>query len=713
MPGLTFLNAVFLAGLVAAALPVIIHLLHRQPARPLEFSWLRFVKALEPSRTRRVRLTEYLLLAVRVLLLMCLCLALARPTLKGGLLGSGQARTTVSIVVDDSYSMGARVEGRRLFDRAKERAREVLSLLGPGDDAILVLARKGPKVPIGEPVRDVAFVERRIENLEVSAMGGDAAAALREAAVRLERSPNLNKEIYFVTDSQAASFGASADTGAIELDPDISLYWLTVGDLPAENVAIERVERVETLGGGSDSWLLQAVVRNLGVEPKRSVLVELESGGEVRDQALVDLDGGAAASVLLRMAPPGSGPAAGQVRLAEDALALDDVRYFSLASRESRRVLVVSGGATVPGGRRAGFFVERALDPEGDATAGVRVASVRASEISSSDLEAADVVVLTDVGRLESVQVDLLRQFVRRGGGLLILAGPSMDLGFYNRTLLPEFLDLSLVGPEGDVRGSGFFELRVLRGGHPIFEAWGAEAARLVGDVHFRRVMKTRVGADASVLAEFANVGPALVEGASGAGKVLLFTSSADPAWTDFPLSGGFLPFVHEAVRYLSGASGRDDGAYLVGGSASVVLDGGEGGAVVGVDPAGEELLLEPRIMDGRPRVRWGSLELPGLYTLRWGQEEVGRFAANVETDESTLEVMAPEEIAARIRSDRLRFMGPQAEIETEVAALRYGRELGSGFLWAAMGFLALESLLIRGRRRSESGDRLRRELFR
>jgi len=713
VPGLTFLNTLFLAGLAAASLPVIIHLLHRRPAERVDFSWLKFIRRAQPSRTRKFRMKDLLLLLVRILLLAFLSLALARPALKGGLLGSGEgrARTSACLVIDDSFSMGARSGDERLFDRARTRALEAVSLLGSGDDAMLILGRSGSKSIVGEPTRDLAFVRRKIEALEVSARGGDVAGALGEAKRRLETSENLNKEIYFFTDSQAAGWKAPGDS-RIEIGEDVSLYWVTVGALPEANVRVERVDRVETLGDGSRGPVLQAVVRNTGRGRRTSLLVELESGGEMEDQALIDLEENAAASVLLRMGEPASGPATGRVRISEDALGIDDVRYFSFSGPQVVRTVVVGGGSTVPGGRGPAFFVGKALDPMGDDSSGIRVISVRSGEMPSGEMETADVVILADVPRVELAQMDVLRRFVRRGGGLLILAGPSVDLGFYNRTLLPEFLDLSLIGPYGEGDAGGFFEIRLVRNSHPIFASLEGEASRLVNDAHFWRVMRMRAGNQASVLAEFPNVGPALVEGIGGPGRVLFFGSSGDPVWTGFPLTGGFVPLIHEAVRYLSTSGGPGIGSHAVGGSANVMLTGG-GGGVVGVDPRGEELLLEPRMVEGRPRVRWDDLEIPGLYRLRWGEEEVGCFAVNVAMEESSLDIVSPEWIADRIDGERVRFIGPEDEMEKEVAMLRYGRELGSSLIWAAFALFAFESWLIRGRRTSDSAERLRKELFR
>jgi hypothetical protein len=55
------------------------------------------------------------------------------------------------------------------------------------------------------------------------------------------------------------------------------------------------------------------------------------------------------------------------------------------------------------------------------------------------------------------------------------------------------------------------------------------------------------------VLASFDDGTPALLERSAGAGKVLLWTSSLDNSWGDFPLHPVFVPVVQEIVRTTSG----------------------------------------------------------------------------------------------------------------------------------------------------------------
>ena len=87
---LTFLNGAFLFAALAALLPLVIHLISRRRVTTVDFSSLRFLKELERKKIRRVRLRQILLLVIRSLVLLFVALALSRPTLSGGLSGTGR-----------------------------------------------------------------------------------------------------------------------------------------------------------------------------------------------------------------------------------------------------------------------------------------------------------------------------------------------------------------------------------------------------------------------------------------------------------------------------------------------------------------------------------------------------------------------------------------------------------------------------------------------
>ena len=102
-----FLNPFLWPFLIAAAAPIILHLLSLRRLPVVELSTFRFLFDTYVQQRRRLRLLEYLLLFLRVLFLLLLVLALMRPTQAkwSSLFGLGGGRA-VSLVVDCSASMG-------------------------------------------------------------------------------------------------------------------------------------------------------------------------------------------------------------------------------------------------------------------------------------------------------------------------------------------------------------------------------------------------------------------------------------------------------------------------------------------------------------------------------------------------------------------------------------------------------------------------------
>ena len=84
-----FLNPLFLLGLAASSVPLLIHLLTRRRPRRTEFSSIEFLREARVVEMRRFRLREWLLLLLRMAAVACLALALARPVWRGAAAGGG------------------------------------------------------------------------------------------------------------------------------------------------------------------------------------------------------------------------------------------------------------------------------------------------------------------------------------------------------------------------------------------------------------------------------------------------------------------------------------------------------------------------------------------------------------------------------------------------------------------------------------------------
>src|SRR5262245_5976498 len=104
---MSVLFPLYLAGLAALSLPLILHLVRRTPKGRKEFSSLMFLAPSPPRLTRRSRLDQILLLLLRLAALALIALAFARPFLREAALLTFADLTgkRVAILIDKSASM--------------------------------------------------------------------------------------------------------------------------------------------------------------------------------------------------------------------------------------------------------------------------------------------------------------------------------------------------------------------------------------------------------------------------------------------------------------------------------------------------------------------------------------------------------------------------------------------------------------------------------
>src|ERR1044072_1368417 len=103
---MAFLNPIFLLGALAAAVPVLVHLVRRTRAVRMQFPSLMFLRRIEQQSIRRRRLRNLLLLALRCAALLLLALAFARPYFIGASKAAASSTQSSSVIlIDASYSM--------------------------------------------------------------------------------------------------------------------------------------------------------------------------------------------------------------------------------------------------------------------------------------------------------------------------------------------------------------------------------------------------------------------------------------------------------------------------------------------------------------------------------------------------------------------------------------------------------------------------------
>ncbi|HEV7502591.1 MAG TPA: BatA domain-containing protein, partial [Vicinamibacteria bacterium] len=279
-----FLTPAFLVGLVAVAVPVLVHLTHRTRSQTVPFPSLMFLEQIPYRSVRRQRLRNWLLFVLRSSAVVLLALAFARPFFGG----VGRAASVVTgasvrvVLLDRSYSMGY---GDR-WSRAAAAARRAITEGGPDDRVGLVLFDRAPQV-MEAPTTDRA---RLLADLAGVAHPGPGvtrfAPALRMAREMIEAAGLPRREVVLITDFQKAGWEGAED---VRLPAGTTLTRVDVSDKDASNVAITGIDLQRDYASGRERVIVRARLVNKGTRAAASVPVSLEVDGRVVRQQQASL----------------------------------------------------------------------------------------------------------------------------------------------------------------------------------------------------------------------------------------------------------------------------------------------------------------------------------------------------------------------------------------------------------------------------------------
>jgi hypothetical protein len=710
---MTFLNPFVLAGLAAAAIPIIIHLLNLRKLKTIEFSSLRFLKELQKTKMRRVKIRQWLLLALRTLLIIALVLAFARPTLKGSLAGiplSGEshAKTTMVILLDDSPSMAVRNERGLLFTQAKHAAQQILDLVKEGDEAYLIrLSEIRHREGFG-PVRAGESLNKNLDQMTLSQETAPYRDFFRAAARVMEESRNFNQEIYLITDAQSTQFVTEQSDSTALLHERARVYLVDVGSGQVDNAGLQSVELKSRIIAQHKPVNMQAVVRNFGTAALRNSILSAYLDGRRVVQHSLDIMPGSSGTADFSLVPKRRGIIAGYLQLEDDALEIDNRRFFVLNVPDKIRILLAGGS---PQDTRLAAI---ALKLETDTTtAGLfSVQEIAETELSATDLNKYDVLFFCGLRDFTETEADRIAGFANSGRGIVLFPGKETSIPNYNETILarmgippaqPASGQTSGETPVTDTERS-FVSFGLIDFAHPLFSGLfdrpigGRSATPAVESPRVYTHIIPSVGPRDHTIISLSNGTGFLTEYVVGTGRVLLCSVETDLTWSDFPVKGLWVPFLHRAAAYLA-TQDQPFESFVAGNEITfrTKLQAWQERDVFTVkSPSGIEERIVPQTpsTSGTVTFETANTSEVGIYELQrtlprtaqslpeeQGQTVLQAVAVNVDAAESDTRQINDEDLEefwkrVGITHEQTRHLSVAARIETEVLESRFGVEL-------------------------------------
>lgn len=701
---MNFLNSAFLAGLVAAVVPLLIHLLNRRKVKTVEFSSIMFLRDLRKSRMRRLELRRWLLLAVRTLLITTAVLAFARPALQGDNFSAigGRARTSAVIALDQSASMATETPNGTAAERAQRRVRELGGLFGEGDE-VIGLAFSGNDAPKTDPpTAAVGPLIERLVNSEVGYGATDATAALKSADLALASAANLNREIYLITDRRREGFTRSAfdaDSGSVS---KATLYVVDVADDEESfDLGVANVELGSQLLEPNYPFTVTATVKNHTTRAADRLLASLFIDGRRVAQEELSVGSQGTATIALSGSVSAPGVHNGFVEISPDDNPRDNQRHFAVSIPDQIRVLLVSD---YPMGRRATAL---ALAPQPGATARLLIDEIDSPELVRKNLFDYDAVLITDWRAPERVVAEQIQRFVRAGGGVFMAPSFDADTTAWNTFVATPQFGLRL-GPLPNVPSEDrFFVWDRIDWNHPIWSVYRDVPVDRIPEIKWFSIFRTEGSAQGTTIVDFSGGRPALSESRLDGGKWLVSWSPINPPYTDLALRSVFVPFTNRLVEYLAADLSERRSDFLIG--EPVVREPSHAIAANAtieiVRPDGA--LARPGLenVGTRTRITYDGGDIPGVYTITANSRPIDAFSVNVDPTEMDASLIDRDELARRWPGFNLKWVEPGQTVNEAVTQTRYGTELRPLFLWLAVALFFLEMYLARTRKRDIAGE--------
>lgn len=686
---MTFLNPLVLIGLAAAAIPLLLHLLNLRKLRTVQFSTLRFLKEIEKTQIRSLKLQQLLLLLLRILIVICAVLAFARPVLQTSMpVVGGHIPSSIVVILDNSYSMDYSDDRGSRFQQARRAAHSICDALKEGDEvAVLTSSMVGSRTTAGF-VRNLQSVREQLQREETAPRSAQISDMMAQASALLSNAKNFHKEVYIITDAQNNAMGNNRDTTLWALG-NASVYLIPIGRntrTNGQNISVDSVAVISSIFQQGSPVNVEARIRNTGLAAATGVVVRMTMNGTVVTQRSVDIPAGSVRSVALSAPATMQGIVRGSIEVEGDAISMDNTRWFAFHIPPPPNVVLVTSESS-------GSFL-RAVAELDDYKGLFSLRTIRSSELGSVDLDKTDVIIVTET--IPRVQQERLLQYIDRGGALMVFAsGSDPDAsGFLSQLGLGSVSEATFTASDPGV-------FATTDKTHPLF-AGVFSAATERGIVESPKIYRAFPCSGGQPIITMAR-GSFLAENTIGKGRVLYCAVAPDIRWSSFPLTGLFPVIVLRSIPYARHHE-QNVAAVRCGESAMITLPSRTNVAsgVRVIDPTGASSVRNVAVLPSSAVLDPGALTIPGVTVVKGTDNtDITAVVANSPPEESIADFLKPELLQELLNKrlaeqNRVTILDPQSRLSESVARERTGTELWRLFVVLAVAFAVAEMIIAR-----------------
>jgi hypothetical protein len=677
-----FANPFFLFGLVAIAIPIIIHLFNFRRFKKVFFTNVRFIQELKQQTRQQSQLRHLLILLMRILAIAALVLAFAQPYIPVSESTAGRSAThAISIYVDNSFSMEAESPEGRLLDQALNKAREAAQAYSSADQfQLLTNDFEG---------RHQRFVSREdfvelLSEVELSPVTKDISEVHTRQLEMLSNQEQKSKTAFIISDFQKTT----TDFSRIEADTSVNVYAVPALSIKPSNVFIDSVWFNEPVYRVDQLASIHVRIKNSSDEDVEKVPVRLNINGTQRAISSFDISAGGEIEIVLPYSSNTAGQQNGELVIADHPVTYDDTFYFAYDVLEEIPVLAINAG-------EESVYLKSLFS--NDSLFLFRNAG--ANRLDYTTFNRHNLIILNGLNTISSGLSQELKRFTAGGGSIVVFPGDLADPASYREFFLNMEIPYNIEKDTIQTRISNINLQSVLY--DDVFESIPENIDLPIVFEHYSFRQQTRSLME--VLLEMQNGDIFLGAGPSGKGTIYLFSSPLNPEWTNFPKHAIFVPTLYKIALLSSPATKL---YYTTGSNETIIVrnTGGSGEKIFKLKRSGQDFEIIPEIRSTGSQLNvltGGQIKEAGIYNLNNNGELVTSVAFNFDRKESDLELFSSEEISVAFADNGLTSFSllrhsPNKSLTTTISDINSGKKLWKLFLLAALAFLLAEVVLLR-----------------
>jgi len=704
---MNFLNPAALIALFAVSIPILIHLLNLRKLKKIDFSTLMFLKEIQKSKMRRIKLKQLLLLALRIGIITLLVLTFAKPVYEGySFNNDAGGKSTVLIFIDDSFSMDASDVSGQYFSQAKNSVKEILNNYKESDEIILIPSSfTGYKNSIGINGGKKEITDS-LEQLKLSNKPFYFNDALIKAGQILDNSINPNKDVFVISDFQRINGGVSASEIKTENYEDVNFILINTGERTSVNLSLDSFKVNTKIPAKFGNIRVSVNLSNHSPDPVSGISLKLFLNDKLTEETSADVSANSSNRKEFSFTAEKAGDLHGFIELSGNSLQNDEFDqdnriYFDVFIPEKINVGMIGNSNEF---RFINTVLNSAQDLSGDNAENNdnELFEINLSDRLDESIFSNDVLLISSGNNYSDRESELLSEFLSAGKGIFIFPNEYTDIQNFNSEISSKLYIPQIGSFNTDENANKNLKFGKIDFENPIMsEIFRNNQLNITSDSFLdspgiKKFYELLLNDKSIPVIMLSDGKPFITETELPKGKMLLSAVSGETGFSDFPLNNIFPPLIIRSIFFLNSDFGFSNENYI--GASNIIPVKGLNNIFSITTPENNTIELNTELSGSSndfyilPYTE--TAKDKGLYLLKDSSGNQFGVSLNIDSRESDPGRMDDEEIVKYFNNAGIadaEIISNTNEISDLINNKRTGTSLWKFFLIAALILLAAE----------------------